>query len=65
LTIQKVPKTIYEANYPAWILDKTKFLNFIQKDYLLITEFLGADGIIKIGKIPAPYKGFIFEHKKK
>jgi len=63
LTIQRVPKSIYEASYPAWILDEKKLLTVLQKDYFMVTEFPGADGIVKIGKILAPFKGLIFTRK--
>lgn len=50
LTVQKVPPRIYDASYPAWFLNKEKFLGKFKKDYNLITEFDSLGGEIQIGK---------------
>jgi putative methyltransferase (TIGR04325 family) len=39
ITVQKVPKSIYEASYPAWFLNQDKFLATFNNQYKLITEF--------------------------
>jgi len=40
ITVQKVPKHIYDASYPAWILSKSKFLSFFKKNnYEIIADF--------------------------
>jgi putative methyltransferase (TIGR04325 family) len=36
LTVQHVPKEIYEASYPAWLLSKQKILSLIERDYRLM-----------------------------
>jgi len=33
LTVQHVPKEIYEAAYPAWFLSKQRILSLIERDY--------------------------------
>jgi len=35
LTVQHVPKEIYEASYPAWFLSKQRILSVIERDYTL------------------------------
>lgn len=38
-TVQKVPPRIYDASYPAWILDVNKFKNFFKKNsYDIVAE---------------------------
>jgi putative methyltransferase (TIGR04325 family) len=61
LTLQKVPPEIYEAQYPAWFLDKSKVFSVIQKEYELIAEF--QDTIDVIEEIPSEYKGALFRLK--
>ena len=39
LTIETVPPIIYKAKYPAWFLNKNKFLDFMQVEYELFQEF--------------------------
>ncbi len=40
LTVQKVPPRIYDASYPAWILDIDKFKEFFKKNgYDIVAEF--------------------------
>jgi putative methyltransferase (TIGR04325 family) len=36
LTVQHVPKEIYEASYPAWFLARDRILGAIQRDYDLL-----------------------------
>ena len=63
ITIQVVPKHIYEASYPSWIFNWDKFSSFFEVKYSLLTDFDAIDGSIKSGKISADYKGCIFELK--
>ncbi len=54
LTVQKVSPRIYDARYPAWFLNKERFLNLFKDQYSLVAEF---DSL-------APYeRGFIFKRK--
>lgn len=39
ITIQKVPKEIYSANYPSWILNYNKVLDFLNEEYEILLEF--------------------------
>lgn len=48
LTLQKVPPRIYDASYPAWFLNKQKFLEKFSKEYKLIAEFDSLGGKIAL-----------------
>lgn len=45
LTVQKVRPGIYDASYPAWFINKKKFLEMMGRKYRLLAEFdsLGGD----------------------
>lgn len=59
LSVQKVPPSMYDASYPAWFLDKNKFLKNFEQKYSLIAEF----DAIGTSNIPSESKGFIFVRK--
>jgi putative methyltransferase (TIGR04325 family) len=59
LTVQRVPPTVYEASYPAWFFNETKFLKVLASRYELIEEFENDDK----ANIPSVFKGFIFRIK--
>jgi putative methyltransferase (TIGR04325 family) len=59
LTIQKVPKKIYEASYCCWFLSESKFLNRILNKYELIYDFEINENI----NIRSLYKGYFFRLK--
>lgn len=61
LTLQKVPPEIYDAQYPAWFLNKNKMFSMLQKKYELIAEFPDIWDVVK--EIPSEYKGALFKLK--
>ena len=61
ITIQKVPKNIYEAKYPCWILSEQKLLTHILKYYDLVFDEK-TDESINIKN--AGFKAFLFKRKK-
>jgi len=68
LTLQVVPETIYNANYPCRFFNEEKFKNIFLEKYDLIIDFecsIGAD--IEIFNYPyrGKYRGFLFELKKR
>ena len=63
LTIQRVPKEIYDASLPAWIFNKNKFIKYFNKNYSMISEFDAIDGAIRCREINAYYEGLIFDRK--
>lgn len=42
LTVQKVPPYIYDASYPAWLLNKTRVFEHIKKYYDQVFEYTDA-----------------------
>lgn len=62
ITIQKVPKKIYEAQYPCWILEETKLLNNItNKGYELVFDSESSE---RMNLKHAHLKGYFFKFKK-
>jgi len=60
LTLQKVPKEIYPASYPAWLFSKHKFLSFVQdQGYRVVAEFESFDK----ANVECEYLGFILERE--
>ena len=60
ITLQTVPKAIYEAKYPCWILNEKKVLNAILKQYDLVFE-VQTEETININD--AAFKAFFFKKK--
>ena len=60
LTIQKVPPNIFEASYPAWLLNLAKFLNFVSDKYEVVADF---DGFEKVNIKAVCFKGFILKKR--
>jgi putative methyltransferase (TIGR04325 family) len=62
ITIQKVPKSWYDASYPCWIFEEQKFMDFFkQYGYELIFDYKEKYQI----NIPSEYKGCLFKLKEK
>lgn len=59
LTVQKVPKEIYEASYPAWFLSEKKLLTCFDKHYKVLSDFDSFE-VWRLGSIKAQNKGYIF-----
>lgn len=57
LTVQEVPKSIYEASYPCWFFSEEKLLSKLSSKYQLLFEFVNKDQ----ANIPSSYKGYFFE----
>jgi putative methyltransferase (TIGR04325 family) len=64
LTVQNVPKEIYEASYPSWFLLEEKILEKL-KNYSLISDFDGTieTKILLNNSINAYWKGYILKKK--
>ncbi len=67
LSIQKVNPSIYKASYPAWFLDKEKFINKMCESYDLVETFNSLSNPITVldkkKKIHFEELGFIFRLK--
>lgn len=60
ITLQTVPKAIYEAKYPCWILNEKKVLNALLKQYDLVFEQQTEETINISG---AAFKAFFLKKK--
>ena len=63
LTVQKVPPSIYDASYPAWFLERGRFLSHFRDGYEPAAEFDALAGEIDLGDVKARDKGFIFRKR--
>lgn len=61
ITIQVVPKKIYDAKYPCWILSEIKLLDCLSKNYDLIFDTELEE---KINIRNASFKAFLFKRKQ-
>lgn len=60
LTVQRVPKHIYEASYPAWFFSETHFFEYMkQAGYKCVSEWRNIDEYPLEGATTA-FKGFHF-----
>lgn len=65
IVIQKVPQTIYSAEYPTWIFSESLFNNYIAKYWKPIASFVSPEGTMQTKSgIELTFKGFIFESKE-
>jgi putative methyltransferase (TIGR04325 family) len=62
LTVQKADPDIYAASYPAWLLDKGRFLAFMRERYDCLSEFTAFEGRM-FDAAGARCLGFIFERR--
>ena len=62
LTIQHVPPSLYDATYPAWFLDETKFLKFFHAGFDLTCGYQ-CDERIQLHGGRAVFKGFQFQRR--
>jgi putative methyltransferase (TIGR04325 family) len=60
LTIQKVPEEIYKASYPAWFLNKRRFLDILLSRYEIIASW---QDNTDAANIPSIFEGYIFKIK--
>jgi putative methyltransferase (TIGR04325 family) len=63
LTVQKVPKSIYPASYPAWFFSESRLLaEFANAGYVLVADFQCPYELSPDDE-KAYHKGFIFEKR--
>ncbi len=64
LTVQQVPKEIYEASYPCWFFNEHKLLSRFLKDYDIVNEFNNDfPPPERLGRNIAYWKGFYLKRK--
>lgn len=58
LTVQKVPKEIYEANFPCWFLSEKQLLSCFANRYEILGDWESFD-TWELGRTRAQSKGYI------
>ncbi len=61
LTVQKIPKEIYDTSFPVWFLSEQKLLGCFADSYEILADFDSFD-TWKLGKISVQSKGYIFKN---
>lgn len=59
LTLQRVPKSIYEATYPSWFFNRERLMRSFLSDYTLVAEWPSFDAV----NIDATFRGCLLERK--
>lgn len=65
LCIQRVPKQIYQASYPCWILSRPALLTQLrQQDWAVVCEFSCPEGVVSTDDgMEFEFRGLILERK--
>ena len=66
LCIQHVPKSIYDASYPCWVLSRTRLLEMLSRaGWRVMAEFDGLDGAFATpSDLRFTFRGLIAEHPR-
>lgn len=60
LLVQHVPKDIYKASYPMWVINENMFLSKFYGDYEIVEDFVSPEGTIRVSlNCEMTFKGFI------
>jgi putative methyltransferase (TIGR04325 family) len=59
LTVQHVPGSIYDATYPAWFFNRTRFLAPFDAEWRVLEEWVTNDDV----DIEAEHRGMLLEKK--
>lgn len=63
--VQHVPRRIYDASYPCWILSRQILLEHLSQDWRLVCEFDCPEGRHEASNGPAfEFKGFVWERRR-
>lgn len=60
ITVQHVPRKIYPASYPCWILNRSRFHSYVAPYYEVLAEFESADGSGRADSTSFTFGGMIF-----
>lgn len=62
--VQHVPRHIYDASYPCWVLSRPRLLDLLSRDFRLVCEFDCPEGRhVPRGGPAFDFKGFVWERK--
>jgi putative methyltransferase (TIGR04325 family) len=64
LTVQTVPKTIYDASYPCWFLNYKKVLWEVNQDYDIISQHFNTH-VIELDGVMIRFRGFFAKIKER
>lgn len=65
ITVQVVPRSLYEASYPSWLFDADKFASALGEDYELLAEWQGKDPPIRGPGIGACFVGSFWRKRER
>lgn len=61
ITVQHIPASLYRASYPSWLFDRQRFIEYLERNYELISQWDGKDPPIGSNRrIGAHFQGFLF-----
>jgi putative methyltransferase (TIGR04325 family) len=63
LLIQHVPRSIYHADYPLWLIPRHALLAVLEPAYDLTVEFIVQEAPVVFGSRSAPYLGMILNKR--
>jgi putative methyltransferase (TIGR04325 family) len=62
LCVQHVPKSIYKASYPCWILSRSRLLSLLSKTWRVVSDFACVEGGARTDDgLEFEYRGLILE----
>lgn len=64
ITVQIVPRSLYEASYPSWLFDADKFASTLGEHYELLAEWEGKDPPIRGPGIGACFVGSFWRRRE-
>lgn len=63
LTVQSVPRSIYDASYPCWILSRQKLTQALELTHAMVASFQESSGPWHADRMAFSLEGFILEPK--
>jgi putative methyltransferase (TIGR04325 family) len=63
ITVQRVPRSLYNAAYPAWFINDQKLVEQIDPLYKIVERFDSFESW-DLGDVTAQARGFILEHRR-
>jgi putative methyltransferase (TIGR04325 family) len=64
LCIQHVPKSIYRASYPCWILSRSRLLSLVGRNWDVVSDFPCIEGVARTDDgLDFEYRGLILEKR--
>ena len=61
IVVQRVPRRLGKASYPAWLFNKDRLLDPARDRYRIVAEYDAVDGVMSYGSVRVDFKGFILD----